>query len=113
MDIGIPKERRESEYRVGLTPIGVQLLTADGHACYVERGAGLGAGFSDRDYEQAGARIVYQPHEVFWPGRSGVEGGAAHRRRMRVVERRPDADGPAALGSGAPVARGSVAGESA
>ena len=65
MDIGIPKERRESEYRVGLTPIGVQLLTADGHACYVERGAGLGAGFSDRDYEQAGARIVYQPHESF------------------------------------------------
>jgi alanine dehydrogenase len=65
MDIGIPQERRESEYRVGLTPIGVQLLTADGHACYVEHGAGLGAGFSDRDYEQAGARIVYQPQEAF------------------------------------------------
>ena len=65
MDIGIPKERRESEYRVGLTPIGVQLLTAEGHACYVERGAGLGAGFSDRDYEQAGGRIVYQPQEAF------------------------------------------------
>jgi alanine dehydrogenase len=65
MDIGIPKERRESEYRVGLTPIGVQLLTAEGHACYIEHGAGLGAGFSDRDYEQAGARIVYQPQEAF------------------------------------------------
>jgi alanine dehydrogenase len=65
MDIGIPKERRESEYRVGITPIGVQLLTAEGHVVYVERGAGLGAGFRDRDYEQAGARIVYQPQEAF------------------------------------------------
>jgi alanine dehydrogenase len=50
---------------VGLTPIGVQLLSAEGHAVYVERGAGLGAGFGDRDYEQAGARIVYQPQEAF------------------------------------------------
>ncbi len=65
MDIGIPRERRESEHRVGLTPIGVQLLTAEGHAVYVERDAGLGAGFSNRDYEQAGARIVYQPQEAF------------------------------------------------
>ncbi len=65
MDIGIPRERRDGEYRVGLTPIGVQLLTAEGHTCYVERGAGLGAGFSDRDYEQAGARIAYQPPEAF------------------------------------------------
>jgi alanine dehydrogenase len=65
MDIGIPRERRESEYRVGLTPIGVQLLTAEGHAVYVERDAGVGAGFGNRDYEQAGARIVYQPQEAF------------------------------------------------
>ncbi len=65
MDIGIPRERREGEYRVGLTPIGVQLLTAEGHVLYVERGAGLGAGFSDRDYEQAGARVVYESQEAF------------------------------------------------
>jgi alanine dehydrogenase len=65
MDIGIPRERRESEYRVGLTPIGVQLLTSEGHAVYVEKGAGIGAGFSDRDYEQAGARIVYATQEVY------------------------------------------------
>jgi alanine dehydrogenase len=65
MDIGIPRERRESEYRVGLTPIGVQLLTAEGHTCYVERGAGLGAGFSDRDYELAGAKIVYSTQEAY------------------------------------------------
>jgi len=65
MDIGIPRERREGEYRVGLTPIGVQLLTAEGHTCYVERGAGLGAGFSDRDYESGGGKIVYSTQEAY------------------------------------------------
>lgn len=65
MDIGIPRERREGEYRVGLTPIGVQLLTAEGHTCYVERGAGLGAGFSDRDYELAGGKVVYSTQEAY------------------------------------------------
>lgn len=65
MDIGIPRERREGEYRVGLTPIGVQLLTAEGHTCYVERGAGLGAGFSDRDYEMGGGKIVYSTQEAY------------------------------------------------
>jgi alanine dehydrogenase len=65
MNIGIPKERRSFEYRVGLTPAGVKLLTQQGHMCYIEHDAGLGAGFSDQEYEQAGARVVYTPHEVF------------------------------------------------
>src|SRR5512143_1026043 len=65
MDIGIPRERREGEYRVGITPIGVNLLSAEGHTCYVERGAGLGAGFSDRDYEVAGGKIVYSTQEAY------------------------------------------------
>jgi alanine dehydrogenase len=65
MNIGIPKERRTFEYRVGMTPAGVQIMSQDGHTVYVEHDAGLGAGFSDLDYEQAGARIVYTPHEVF------------------------------------------------
>ena len=68
MNIGVPKERRPFEYRVGLTPAGVQMLTKNQHTCYVEHNAGLGAGFSDHDYEQSGALIVYSPHEVF--GRS-------------------------------------------
>ena len=50
MNISIPKERRPSEYRAGLTPTGVQLLTEDEHICLVENGTGLGAGFSDADY---------------------------------------------------------------
>jgi len=65
MNIGIPKERRSFEYRVGLTPSYVKMLTQHGHVCYVEHDAGIGAGYSDPDYEQAGARIVYTPHDVF------------------------------------------------
>lgn len=65
MYIGIPKERRTFEFRVGMTPLGVQMLTKAGHICYVEHEAGLGAGFSDQEYEQAGARIAYSAHEVF------------------------------------------------
>ena len=65
MNIGVPRERRTMEYRVGFTPAGVELLTQEGHTCYVEHEAGLGAGFSDYDYERAGARIVYTSDEVF------------------------------------------------
>jgi alanine dehydrogenase len=65
MNIGIPKERRPFEYRIGLTPTCVKILTENNHTCNVEHNAGLGAGFSDLDFEQAGARIVYSPHEVF------------------------------------------------
>ena len=65
MYIGIPKERRPFEFRVGLTPAGVQIFAGQGHKVFVEHDAGLGAGFSDLQYEQAGARIVYSSHEVF------------------------------------------------
>jgi alanine dehydrogenase len=65
MNIGIPRERRTFEFRVGMTPGGVQLLTNDGHVCYIEHDAGLGAGFSDLEYELAGGHIVYSGHEVF------------------------------------------------
>lgn len=65
MNIGIPKERRPFEFRVGMTPAGVEALTRLGHPCYVEHEAGLGAGFSDMDYERAEARIVYSLEEAF------------------------------------------------
>src|SRR5687768_565704 len=68
MNLSIPKERRPSEYRAGLTPTGVQLLTEDGHTCLVENGTGLGAGFSDDDYVAAGAQIVYTGEEVYGRG---------------------------------------------
>jgi alanine dehydrogenase len=65
MNIGIPKERRPFEFRVGLSPAGVEILTQHRHQIYVEHDAGLGAGFNDREYEAAGARLVYSPEEVF------------------------------------------------
>lgn len=65
MNIGIPKERRPFEYRVGLSPAGVEILTLNGHQVYVEHEAGVGAGFSDQEYEKAGARVVYSADEAF------------------------------------------------
>jgi alanine dehydrogenase len=65
MNIGIPKERRSFEYRVGLFPTGVQLITQLGHTVYVEHDAGLAAGFRDQEYIRAGAQIAYSAHEVF------------------------------------------------
>lgn len=65
MNIGIPKERRPYEYRVGLSPAGVEILTQRGHHVYVEHEAGVGAGFSNLEYEKAGARISYSADEVF------------------------------------------------
>ena len=62
MNIGIPKERRPFEYRVGLSPMAVHILTSQGHICYVEHEAGLGAGFSDQDYEMAGGGRLHSPH---------------------------------------------------
>jgi len=65
MNIGIPKETRPYEYRVGLSPAGVEILGQHGHSCYVEHDAGGGAGFTDQEYERAGARISYSAEEVF------------------------------------------------
>ena len=70
MDIGIPKEIRPFEYRVGLSPAGVEMLCQHGHTVFVEHEAGNGAGFPDKEYEQAGARIVFSPEEAY--GRAGL-----------------------------------------
>lgn len=65
MNIGIPREKRPFEFRVGLPPTGVEILHQRGHSIFVEHDAGVGAGFSDEEYERAGARVVYSPEEVF------------------------------------------------
>ncbi len=70
MTIGVPRERRADEYRVGLTPAAVELFVAAGHSVVVERDAGKGAGFADLEYERVGARIVYSGEEVY--GRAGL-----------------------------------------
>lgn len=68
MDIGIPKQKRPFDYRVGLTPMGVEILTRLGNRVFVESGAGQGSGFEDERYRNAGGQIVYSTEEVF--GRS-------------------------------------------
>jgi alanine dehydrogenase len=65
MRIGVPKEIKVHEYRVGLIPAAVGELVARGHQAIVETGAGAGVGFSDDDYRQAGAEIAPGPKAVF------------------------------------------------
>ena len=65
MHIGVPKELKNHEYRVGLTPASVRELTARGHRVLVETRAGSGIGFGDQDYEDAGADILPTAVEVF------------------------------------------------
>src|SRR5579862_8757365 len=65
MIIGLPKEIKEQEFRVALTPSGVYQLTKRGHEVIVERGAGTGAGFPDTEYERAGALLVDAHDAVF------------------------------------------------
>ena len=58
MRIGVPREVKNSEFRVAITPVGVHELTQRGHQVLVEHGAGLGSSFSDDDYRAVGATIV-------------------------------------------------------
>jgi alanine dehydrogenase len=70
MEFGVPKEVRDLEMRVGMTPAGVMALVQAGHIVYVERGAGASAGFSDEQYRRNGAQIVYTAAEAY--GRADV-----------------------------------------
>ncbi|MEL6792484.1 MAG: alanine dehydrogenase [Pseudomonadota bacterium] len=65
MRVGCPKEIKNQEYRVGLTPAAVRELASHGHDVMIETGAGAGAGFPDADYEAAGAAIVDEAEEIF------------------------------------------------
>ncbi|HEX5629302.1 MAG TPA: alanine dehydrogenase, partial [Usitatibacteraceae bacterium] len=65
MKIGVPREIKVHEHRVGLTPSSVRELAALGHEVLVERGAGAGIGAGDAVYEKAGAHIVADAGEVF------------------------------------------------
>ncbi len=65
MIIGVPKEIKSHEYRVGLIPVGVEMLVQAGHKVLVEAGAGVGCGISDEEYTEQGARIVPTADEVY------------------------------------------------
>lgn len=65
MIVGLPKEIKDNEYRVGLTPAGVRALTDAQHQVIVEKGAGEGSGFEDALYEKAGAQIIDSAGDVW------------------------------------------------
>ncbi|MEZ5095404.1 MAG: alanine dehydrogenase [Nocardioides sp.] len=65
MKIGVPKEVKNHEYRVALTPIGAHELTEHGHEVFVEKGAGLGSQVSDEEYVAAGAKILDSADEAW------------------------------------------------
>jgi alanine dehydrogenase len=71
--VGLPKEVKDNEYRVGLTPAGVRALTDAGHKVVVERSAGEGSGFADDLYERAGASLLDSPDEVWQQGEMVVK----------------------------------------
>lgn len=65
MIIGVPKEVKADEYRVGLLPVGAELLTGDGHKVLIEQTAGVASGFTDDEYSSVGAEIVDGADEIF------------------------------------------------
>lgn len=76
MEIGVPKEIKDREFRVGLSPTSVRVCKEQGHSVFVETGAGTGAGFTDADYIQAGAKIV-------------AHAGAAWNRELVIKVKEP------------------------
>ena len=65
MRVGVPRELKDNEYRVAITPAGVRELVVGGHSVIIERGAGLGSSIPDTDFERAGASIVPDADIVF------------------------------------------------
>ena len=68
MKIGLPKEIKDNEYRVGLTPAGVHALTGAGHEVFVQKTAGEGSGFADEQYTKAGGKMLETADEVWKTG---------------------------------------------
>lgn len=65
MKIGIPKEIKANENRIAITPAGVETFVRNGHDVFIEKNAGMGSGFSDQEYLNAGANILETNKEVF------------------------------------------------
>ncbi|EAX97767.1 alanine dehydrogenase, putative [Trichomonas vaginalis G3] len=65
MKIGIPKEIKDHEFRVAITPSGVQEFVANGHEVYIEHNAGVGSGFPDEIYVSVGAKILQTAKEIY------------------------------------------------
>jgi len=88
MRIGVPKEIKNHEYRVGLTPPSVAELVAAGHQVVVETGAGLGIDFEDQDYVEAGATILPDADAVFAQAQMIVK--VKEPQAVEIARLRPD-----------------------
>jgi len=88
MIVGVPREVKKDEYRVGLLPVGAELLTRDGHTVLIETQAGLSSGFDDDRYRAAGAEIVTAAADLY------------DRAEMVVKVKEPQPDEIAMLGHG-------------
>ncbi|MFQ6067571.1 MAG: alanine dehydrogenase, partial [bacterium] len=65
MIIGVPKEIKDNEYRIAITPSGIEALRKDGHQVVVEEDAGIGSGITNQEITKAGAEILPSHEEVF------------------------------------------------
>ena len=65
MIVGVPKEIKNNEYRVGMTPSGVNSFISNGHKVFVQKNAGLGSGYSNNDYKEVGAVICDTIEDVY------------------------------------------------
>ncbi len=65
MIIGIPKEIKKDEYRVGIVPAGVKDLVSNGHRVLVEKNAGMGSGIIDAEFKMEGAEILDNPADIY------------------------------------------------
>ncbi|MCX7424855.1 MAG: alanine dehydrogenase [Planctomycetia bacterium] len=86
MIIGVPKEVKRDEYRVGMLPVGVEEFLVRGHRVLVEADAGLGSGLSNQDYLEHGAELVASPEEIYAQADMVIkvkEPQAAERGRLR------------------------------
>src|SRR5688572_33258504 len=84
--VGVPKEVKNHEYRVALTPVGAHELTQHGHEVLIQRGAGVGSQIPDEEYVAAGAKLVDDPDDVGGEGDMVLKvqepvGQGQHRRR--------------------------------
>ena len=100
MKVGVPKEVKNHEYRVAITPIGVHELVAHGHDVVIEKNAGVGSSINDEEYLAAGAKIVDTAEEAW-----GTNGGVDMVLKVKEPDRRgvrPDAGGAGAVHLPAP-----------
>ena len=87
MIIGVPKEIKDNEARVGVTPAGAKALIEAGHTVLVETQAGAQSGFPDDEYQNAGAEIVGDAGWVWGKSEHRGQGQGAHRARIRLLPR--------------------------